>query len=212
MKKSNFFWVSYSDLMTSLFFIMMVLFAITVTVLKGNIKLHEGVVKEIKNIQTALDGLDKEYFVFDSINKRYKLKLDASFKPNSYDIIDIPNEERMELLHAGHDLFNKIHALIDTNQNVDYLLVIEGNTQRYNDNYLNNPDGGYNLSYRRALSLVNYWKNNNIDFYTLGNQCELIIAGSGYFGQSRESDESLNRKFSIQVTSKVGKYLEKIEK
>lgn len=30
MRKDNFFWISYSDLMTSLFFIMMVLFVVTI--------------------------------------------------------------------------------------------------------------------------------------------------------------------------------------
>ena len=52
-----------------------------------------------------------------------------------------------------------------------------------------------------------------LDFRDLGSQCEIIIAGSGYFGYSRDVDnESNNRKFSIQVTSKVGKILNNNDK
>lgn len=210
MKKSNFFWVSYADLMTSLFFIMMVLFAVTVLILKKQKIANEEIIEEIQNVQAALDGLDTLYFEFDKQNLRYKLRQDISFEPNSHDITDIPISDRKYLLEAGKELYYNMSALILKNKDIDYLLVIEGNTQRSNNNYIDNPDGGYKLSYRRALSLVNYWKFKDIDFYQLGSQCELIIAGSGYFGQSRESDESKNRKFSIQVTSKVGKYLQNV--
>ncbi len=34
MKKKNFFWVGYSDLLTSLFFVMLVLFVVTFIILK----------------------------------------------------------------------------------------------------------------------------------------------------------------------------------
>jgi outer membrane protein OmpA-like peptidoglycan-associated protein len=103
-----------------------------------------------------------------------------------------------------------MEAVIDTNNAIDYLLVIEGNTQRFNMNWINNPDGGYRLSYRRALALYNYWNENGINFRNLGLQCEVMIAGSGYFSQSRdEVREERNRRFTIQVTSKVGKYLNK---
>ena len=65
----------------------------------------------------------------------------------------------------------------------------------------------------RALSLFNYWKKIGADFNSLGSQCEVILAGSGYFSQSRdEENENNNRRFTIQVTSKVGKFLNEIEK
>jgi hypothetical protein len=58
------------------------------------------------------------------------------------------------------------------------------------------------------LSLYTFWQKNGYDFSDLGSQCEVIIAGSGYFSQSRDlKDENNNRRFSIQVTSKVGKFL-----
>lgn len=203
--------------MTSLFFIMMVMFGVTVGVLvkaRGELVKDKELVDEIKSVQVALDNLDTAYFEFDSHNKRYKLIRDILFKPNSSEITDIGSSDIEYLKKAGEELFQTMSSLIhERGDSIDYLLVVEGNTQRVNENYIRDPDAGYKLSYNRALSLVNYWKQNEIDFYQLAPQCEIIIAGSGYFGQSRDPhNERSNRKFSIQVTSKVGKYLEKIQR
>jgi hypothetical protein len=45
---------------------------------------------------------------------------------------------------------------------------------------------------------------NSLDFKKFKN-CEIIIAGSGYFGKSRDENEELNRRFSIQITPKLRK-------
>jgi hypothetical protein len=120
------------------------------------------------------------------------LNIDVNFKPNSSNITDIPPDKRLEMIKAGKNLYSKIKSIIDTSSTIDYLLIIEGNTQRYNDNWKTSPDIGYKKSYERALSLYTFWQKNGYDFSDLGSQCEVIIAGSGYFSQ---------------VTSKVGKFL-----
>ena len=213
MKKSGFFWVSYGDLMTSLFFVMLVLYVISFTILQSKqteLQVAADQLKKIKEIQLALEGLDENYFKFDKVNKRYKLQVMTTFKSNSSDINDIPKLKMKKLLAAGKVLYDKIEEVIKENPSVDYLLVIEGNNQRSNKNWIYYPDSGYIASYKRALSLFNYWRENGLDFRDLGSQCEIIIAGSGYFGYSRDqSNERNNRKFSIQVTSKVGKLLSK---
>ena len=212
MKKSNFFWVGYSDLMTSLFFIMLVLYVVSFAILKskqGDLQAAADQLKKIENIQLALEGLDENYFTFDRVNKRYKLQVMASFLSGSDKILDIPLPIRQELFRAGRVLYAKVKEVIDRNPSVDYLLIIEGNAQRSNQNWITIPNEGYKLSYGRALSLFNYWKSRGLDFKDLGSQCEIIIAGSGYFGYSRDNNEENNRKFSIQVTSKVGKLLNK---
>tara|TARA_B100000780_G_scaffold273039_1_gene236067 strand:+ start:399 stop:1055 length:657 start_codon:yes stop_codon:yes gene_type:complete len=212
MKKSNFFWVGYSDLMTSLFFIMLVLYVVSFAILKskqGDLQAAADQLKKIENIQLALEGLDENYFTFDRVNKRYKLQVMASFLSGSDKILDIPLPIRQELFRAGTVLYAKVKEVIDRNPSVDYLLIIEGNAQRSNQNWITIPNMGYKLSYGRALSLFNYWKSRGLDFKDLGSQCEIIIAGSGYFGYSRDNNEENNRKFSIQVTSKVGKLLNK---
>jgi outer membrane protein OmpA-like peptidoglycan-associated protein len=216
MNKSNFFWVGFADLMTSLFFIMLVLYVISFAILQskqGILEAQANQLKEIKNVQKAIENLDSTYYHFDTENKRYKLNIDVRFKSNSSNILDIPKSTRRNLGKAGKNLYDKVKSIIDTSKTIDYLLIIEGNAQRSNNNWLRNPNMGYNLSYKRALSLFNYWKKIGADFNSLGSQCEVIIAGSGYFSQSRdEESESNNRRFTIQVTSKVGKFLHKIEK
>ena len=215
MKRSNIFWVSYSDLLTSLFFVMLVLYIITFVILQqklGVIEADARKLKEIENVEKALQTLDTTYFTFDNENKRYKLNVDVKFESNSWDITDIPYSNRLKIIEAGRNLYEKMEAVIDTNKksDIDYLMVVEGNTQRSNNNWINNPDGGYRLSYKRALALFNFWEDNGVNFRELGTQCEVIIAGSGYFSQSRDTiNEENNRRFTIQVTSKVGKFLHK---
>lgn len=216
MKKTGFFWVSYADLMTSLFFVMLVLYVITFSVLQielANGRIAVTKIKKIEEIQKALESLDKEYFEFDDLNKRYKLSIDAQFRAGSNQITDIPLGKRQEIYEAGVELYNQLESVINSNPNVDYLLVIEGNTARYKGNFNNDPDRGYRLSYQRALALYNYWSSRGIDFRKLAPQCEIIIAGSGYFGQSRDNNnEQKNKRFTIQITSKVGKLIDENKK
>ncbi|MDO6803001.1 hypothetical protein Q4595_11130 [Wenyingzhuangia sp. 1_MG-2023] len=211
MKKSSYFWVGYSDLMTSMFFLMLVLYVVTFTQLKSEIQkfiVAQTIVDKIKEIQKALNSLDDKYFEFDKINKRYKLKTNINFRPNSDNINDIPLEKKRELILAGNELYDAIEEVIKANNKVDYLLIIEGITARNEVNYKIYPNTGYKLSYKRALSLYNFWNENNIDFRKLAPQCEIILAGSGYFGQSRDlKNEKNNKRFTIQITSKVGRLI-----
>jgi hypothetical protein len=146
--------------------------------------------------------LDTTYFSFDQHNKRYKLKADLIFDSNSDDIETIPIDKRNEALQAGQELYEQMSELIYNNSDVFYLLIIEGNTQRTNNNWIHSPDAGYKLSYRRSLALYNFWRNNKVDFRKLEPNCEIILSGSGYFGLSRDQIEELNRKFTIQITAK----------
>ena len=212
-KKRDFFWLSYSDLMTSLFFVMLVLFVLVYTMQnkmigelneKNNeLKAAKVELDEIKRIQEALEKLDPNYFLYDKRNKRYKLKVDVQFNSNSSQITDIPIAIREEILGAGKSIHKLMTQLTKENPNVNYLLIIEGNTQRSGNNFIIIPDVGYRLSYNRALSLINYWQSNGLDFKKFSN-CEILISGSGYFGKSRENRESENRKFTIQITPKIG--------
>ncbi len=203
-RDSNFFWPSYADLMTSLFFVMLVLYVVTVVVMQGTIGVDAEKFKQIRSIEQALRELDAQYYTYDTQNKRFKLKTDVNFPANKADIALLPTDIQTELLDAGRQLYAKMKTLVK-NRNVDYLIVIEGNTQRYNRNFETQPDLGYNLSYQRALALHNFWQANGLDFNQFRN-CEILIAGSGYFSKSREADENLNRRFSIQITAKVGEF------
>jgi hypothetical protein len=203
-KQAKIFWTSYADLMTTLFFIMLVLLVLTIAMMKRQQKATEEQLKRIVEIQNSVKELDTTYFEYQEMHKRYKLKIDVNFRGNSHDINDIPLDLRMDLQTAGQNIFSKMETLISENKDVNYLLIVEGNAQKNNDNYLVNPDAGYVLSFKRSLALVNYWKSNNINFSSFNN-CEILIVGSGYFGKSREVNENENRKFTIQITPKIGK-------
>lgn len=220
-KSSNFFWASYADMMTSIFFVMLVLFVLSTVMLQRQIKMSkaaaeasEEAIREINQVVAALEALDSNYFSYDSQSMRYKLNIDITYKPNDDNILAATTiSQRDRLTEAGADLFSLMENVAKSNPEINYLLIVEGNTQRVLGpegwNYTVMPDVGYQLSFRRALSLVNFWKRQGIDFSLIEN-CEVLIAGSGYFGRSREPmvnsslDSNSNRKFTIQITPKVG--------
>lgn len=198
-KKENFFWISYSDLMTSLFFIMLVLFVLSTVgmymseqaALREK-KATEEQLKKITEIQEAVKQLPTEYFEEDVRNHRWSLK--RAFMPTFRerdDNIYLLNDTT-KLLEVGRSLLGVIDRLnqlkASSNMDISYLLVIEGMASK--DNYFDN-DG---LSYRRALSLYYLWRKNGISFEK--SQCEVQIAGSGIRGIrpfNREYYEALEK-------------------
>ncbi|OZI08987.1 hypothetical protein BWI93_06385 [Siphonobacter sp. BAB-5385] len=198
--------------MTSLFFVMLVLYVLTVAILKSK---EEGYINDalkyqkIQTIERALQELNGTYFRYDENNKRFRLGVDVNFKPNRADMSELDARTRSGLLEAGKVLFRKIKNVAKENPDVSYMVVVEGNAQRANDNWQSSfgRQNGYELSYRRALALVDFWKQNGINFDQFKN-CEVLIVGSGHFGKSRDPrNENANRRFTIQITSKVGKSL-----
>ena len=203
-RETSFFWPSYADLMTSLFFVMLVLYVVTVVVMQGTLGVDAEKFKQIRDIERALQELDSTYYSYDDQNKRFKLNADVTFPPNASDIDRLPAPVREQLLEAGRQLYRKMRVLVQE-KNINYLIVIEGNTQRNAVNYRYTPHIGYNLSYQRALALHTFWRRNGLDFNGFKN-CEVLIAGSGYFSKSREADENKNRRFTIQITAKIGEF------
>ena len=74
MSKRSFFWASYADLMSSLFFIMLVLFVLTVVMLQKQVKemermkeATEAEMKKIKEIQNAISNIDPTYFAYNAV-------------------------------------------------------------------------------------------------------------------------------------------------
>lgn len=195
-RQTNFFWPSYTDLMTSLFFIMLVLYVLTFVQLKLNAKATEDQLKKIKEIQTAVENLPKNFFEYQPDFKRFTLKKRISFDTGDSKIN--PNDYEY-LINVGNSIKSLISDLTQkySNENIKYLIVIEGMAS--NDKYLYN----YQLSYERALSLIILWKKNNILFDE--NICELQIAGSGTGGVGRDETEDNNQRFLIQIIPKIGK-------
>ena len=186
--KQNFFWVSYSDLMTSLFFIMLLLFVLA----SGGMFLEKmksekeknataAQLKKIEEIQKAVNQLPAQFFEEDEDNHRWTLKKEFSPVFNQRDANIYLLNDTTKLIKVGESLMEVIRQLnklksTDEYKDMDisYLVVIEGMASR--DNYFDN-DG---LSYRRALSLYYLWKANGISFEQ--SQCEVQISGSGTRG------------------------------
>lgn len=223
-KSGSHFWPSYSDLMTSLFFIMLVMFVVTIVSLRNSLleaehlrleaerlrKISEEQLRSIQQIQEAVNQLPTDYFEEDVINKRWVLKRSFSPKFNVRDFdISILNDTT-NLVKVGNSLMSVIDNLNRMkndskykDMDITYLVVIEGMASK--DNYYDNDA----LSYKRALSLYYLWRRNGISFEE--SQCEVQISGSGVRGRGRfnadglnPQDEVRNQRIMIQIVPKMG--------
>ncbi|OUJ73792.1 hypothetical protein [Hymenobacter crusticola] len=214
-ESSDFFWPSYVDLMTSLFVVMLVLFVYSFKLFKdregelkranGELKVKAAELEQITKIRRSLQQLEGKYFKYDPANERHELLVPVQFKSGRDEIQDA---YKPALLQAGRRLRTVLKS-IKTDQPVRYLVIVEGMAARYPQGDPRNDyeqQATYQLSYRRALNLLNLWKQNNLDF-TQDRSIELIIGGSGFFGTGRYagSREGQNKRFLIQVIPKVGR-------
>lgn len=211
------FWPSYSDLMTSLFFLMLVMFVLTVVSLRNTIieterlkRISEEQLRNVQQIQEAVNQLPIDYFEEDAINKRWILKksYSPSFRAADYDIKVLNDTTR--LIEVGTSLMDVIKQLNIMKEDpkykdmdITYLVVIEGMASK--DTYYDNDA----LSYKRALSLYYLWKRNGISFEK--SQCEVQVSGSGIRGRGRfnsdgnnPEEEVKNQRIMIQIVPKIG--------
>lgn len=101
MSKKSFFWASYADLMTSLFFIMLTLFVLTIVMLKRQSEATETELNKIREIQNAVSNIDSTYFEYNEKHKKHILKIDVSFQTGSADISNINDSVLVQLKNAG---------------------------------------------------------------------------------------------------------------
>jgi len=207
-KKESFFWTSYSDLMTSLFFVMLVLFTLTIALLhKRNkglaIQLTEY--EHIESVKKAINEINPDYFEYNPEYKKHIFRLQVQYPIGVFDISQITNPNLLfQIKDAGEEIFQTIEKLAtDTTANIQYLVIIEGQASAdgFNTDDFHNNDV---LSYQRALGLKRYWEENGIFFSALQN-CEIVVAGSGEGGMPRErANERANQRFLIHVIPKTG--------
>lgn len=219
-KKESYFWTSFSDLMTSLFFIMLVLFVLTIALLHKRMvdienerKATQNQLDKIKEIEESIKNINDNYFEYDSHFKRHTLKnISVRFNSYSFNISDIDTEQQKRLLNVGMSIKSFVDSAIVKNPNVKYLLIIEGQSSKddyYRDEYHNNDV----LSYQRALALFQFWNKNSIKFNP--EFCEAIISGSGQNSSFRIKPEQIviggdlkgnpaNQRFVIHIIPKPG--------
>lgn len=205
--KKDSFWLSYSDLMTSLFFIMLVLFIVSIVKMKGiNAELNRTAnatkkqLEKIEELNNSIKEIDNKYFKYDEQFKRHTLRdIDVSFNTYSSDIQDIEKEQLDKLLKAGEAIMLFMQNAKIKIPEAQYLLIIEGQSSK--DNYIKN----YELSYERALALIKFWSTNSIEFDSLGN-CEILISGSGQSSKFRVQPDIRgnkdNQRFVIHIIPK----------
>jgi hypothetical protein len=197
-KESGFFWPSFTDLMTSLFFIMLVLYVLTFIKLKNQQNATQRELNKIKEIQAAVTELPPEFFAYDPVYKRFSLKRNIEFVTQK-DIFKSQDDEQY-LLKVGASIKGLIENLRQkySKQDIKYVVVIEGMASK--DDFSDN----YPLSYKRAWAVSKLWERNNI----LLDQsvCEIQIAGSGTGGIGRflAQDEKKNQRILIQIVPKIG--------
>lgn len=202
-KKESYFWTSYSDLMTSMFFVMLVLFVLTISLLHSKMVATERQLENIKRLQQSIEKIDPEYFEYSRKYKRHTLKdITVSFKDRSPNIGDIPERDLYRLEEAGRSIVRFMQEAKDSLPDAEYMLIVEGQSSR--DSYPYNDE----LSYNRALSLVRYWEEKGIVFDNL--PCELIISGSGFKSRFRElpdvAGNKKNQRFVIHIIPKPGNF------
>ena len=215
MKKNNTdsFWPSYTDLMTSMFFIMLVLFVLIYTKQNNQIEDLERKLAIINAVEENLKPLksDSLLFTYEEKYKRFKLSFNVKFQIDKYHIK--PGE--LDRYHYTIDKINKagakLKSIIDQLKikkstdpkfkNLSYILVIAGYASKTGGEYHN-----YELSYNRALSLRNYWRTQGVDFEgkNYADLIDLQISGNGWGGIGRLENETDNQRFLIHIFPKIG--------
>ncbi len=207
--KKDSFWLSYSDLMTSLFFIMLVLFIVSIVKMKGiNAELNKTAnatkkqLEKIEELNNSIKEIDNKYFKYDEQFKRHSLRdIVVSFNTYSSNIHDIEIEQLDKLLKAGEAILHFMQNAKKKIPEAQYILIIEGQSSK--DNYERN----FELSYERALALIKYWNANSIEFDSLGN-CEVLISGSGQSSKFRIQPDIRgnkdNQRFVMHIIPKPG--------
>lgn len=198
-KKESFFWTSYSDLMTSLFFVMMVLFVLVIVLLHKRMEATETQLQEIKKVEESTKDLSKGYFFkYRPEYKKYVLNIQVRYPAGKSDLNDITASDKDIQLEKLAKAGEEIQDFLKKHSENQYVLIIEGQASK--DNYLFN----YELSYQRALALMRYWIEDK--GITFGNNCEILISGSGDgrldTHSMRESVETENQRFLIHILPK----------
>jgi hypothetical protein len=169
-KRESFFWTSYSDLMTSLFFIMLTLFVLVIVLLHKRMEATERQLEEIKKVEASTKELESSNnFSYKAEYKKYVLDVRCFFEATKYQLADL-QADTTRLHQAGME----IKEFLDRNRANQYLLIIEGQASR---NSTRLTDANYDYSFQRALTLMKFWK--DVCMIDFGGNCEIQIAGSG---------------------------------
>lgn len=220
--KGALFWTSYSDLMTTLFFVMLVLF-IVVTIAMGRIvQNNKDIIDELKYLRTQKDSIEMmkdrmEKMQNTILADRKKVKKIEEIEKSIQNIDN--NWFEYKAKYKKHML--KIDVTFESMKSDITNIPLETREDLYQaglaiERFLNKADEefgktveylliiegqaskddyehNFELSYERALSLYKYLRNNRgLDLKR--DNCEVLICGSGTQGTMRAlPDNSTNK-------------------
>lgn len=196
-KRESFFWTSYSDMMTSLFFIMLTLFVLTIVLLGQRMRATERELAHIKAIEQSTRDLSGRYFFYNEEYEKYVLRIDVFFPELQSDFGFLSAECKDSLDKAG----DEIAGFMRRHSDGKYLLIVEGQASANSEAW---TDRNYQLSFDRAKNLMRFWLADcHKDF---GDNCEVQIAGSGdgrlNIKSMRNPVEVRNQRFLIYIIPK----------
>lgn len=201
-KKKDFFWLSYSDLMTSLFFVMLVLFVLVYSMQNrviNDLKAAKEELEKIKEITAATKALENGgLYDYNEQCKRFELNQEILFEVNS---ARIPRKDRPTLINAGRQI-QELTSKFRDNKKVKFMIIIEGRAAKYLDDERKNlkiANRVKDLSYSRSLALYKLWQKNDVNLNS--ENSEIFIAGSGFEGMCRYEgkEEYKNKRFIVEV-------------
>lgn len=203
--KESFFWTSYSDLMTSLFIIMLVLFVLVIVLLHKRMESTiiekeeiEKVLEDIKKVEASTRDLEGEYFSYNKEYEKFILNIDCQFPVQKYDINLLDESTHKKLIEAG----KQVKDFLNRHSENQYLVIVEGQASADTEAM---TEYNYYLSFQRALSLIKFWASNPEVKFSDKN-CELQIAGSGDGRLSaktmRDPVNAKNQRFLIYIIPK----------
>lgn len=221
------FWLSYSDLMTSMFFIMLVLFIVCLVKVSMSYKELEREKQKTEQILAETQATNEQLQQILQLDRQFKELSNSSvlgydeekkmffakdfvgveiFNPNDDNIKPEYIDKVKEVGEALKVILDKLHK---ENPIFSYQLVIEGTAaikweQKAAGTYNSDNQEMYWLSYRRALALYNKWRSQGLNLRNYNT--EIIIAGSGFNGINRDNRvEDNNKRFIIQIIPKVSR-------
>lgn len=206
--KSPLFWISYSDLMTSLFFIMLVFFVLSKVQWEIEKQKAREALEEVKKkneqlakISTSIKELKVKNFMYDDSTRSFRLKETITFPTSSAEFS--PSAKGI-LITAGNELAREIKALKEKYKEyeVNYTIVLEGMASE--DKNVGKGKGNYYQSYERAYEVKNLWDANGVKFE---DKTEIQISGTGVngIGMTKNKSSVENQKVLIHVIPKIGK-------
>ncbi|MBO4699373.1 hypothetical protein J5690_07165 [bacterium] len=207
-RKESFVWTTYSDLISSLFFIMLLLFVV-VFIRLYNVSKGEGdLLAQVEKLQNSLREKDNEiidikgklvatqkqletikeieeseiksqYFKYSPEHKKYILTgIDVQFDIEKSNIENLDFETRSKLESAGKDLNGFVRENVKKHSEIKYLLIIEGQASK--DGIRSRQSGNTELNYDLSYQrALSLKKFWEKEGIDFGENCEVVISGSG---------------------------------